>query len=96
MVEYMESASPSLSPNDYTVTDDEAEDVCCPECDAGTGEPCQTGSGDFALATHARRVKKAQGIARDLAVAGCLPEHDPERYSAAVRTTRKSKRASPR
>ncbi len=68
--------------SDYEVTEEQILETACPTC--GSDEECVTPSGDTAANTHAARVRKAQSIARDIAVAGCLPEHDPEEYRAAM------------
>lgn len=73
-------------------SENDVEAVLCPTCYADAGRPCETPSVEVAAATHQRRVRKAQSIARDLAVAGCLPEHDSEGYRVAMAT----EKASPR
>ncbi len=69
--------------SDYVVTDGEIEANGCPNCWANAGESCQTPTGDYAD-HHAARIRKAQSIARDYALAGCLPEHDPIAFAAAM------------
>lgn len=84
--------TPSLNPADYSPTLDEIEAVCCPECWADAGRACETKAGNVCDVPHRRRVRKARTISRDIAVAGCLPEHDGERYEAAMARLKEARR----
>lgn len=56
--------------------------VVCPRCFANTGEPCETPTGEFAVAAHVSRRRKAESILEDLATLGYLPEIGQETASA--------------
>jgi hypothetical protein len=66
----------------HQMADDEIEEVVCPRCFANTGEPCETPTGEFAVATHVARRRKAESILDDLATLSYLPELGPETGSA--------------